>query len=263
MATHESLAPLPQPPHARGEAVSSRRRPAPGGAIRETAVAGHMSGVFRSVLLRDLRLASRRRIDALQPLAFFVVALSMFPLGVGPEPQMLREIAPGIVWVCALLASMLSVNTLFAGDLADGSLEQMLLAPEAPIALVAAKCCAHWLLSGLPLALMSPIAAYALAVPPAALPGIVAAVSIGTIALSLLGAVSAALTIGIRRGGALLSLLTLPLAVPLLIFGAQATARAIEGGNMAAPMYFLGAFAVLGVTLAPLAAAAAVRISLE
>ena len=116
-----------------------------------------MSAAFTTVLRRDLRLASRRRIDTLQPLAFFAVALAMFPLGVGPEPQMLREIAPGIVWVCALLASMLSVNSLFAGDLADGSLEQMLLAPESPIALVLAKCCAHWLLSGLPLIVAAPV----------------------------------------------------------------------------------------------------------
>lgn len=263
MATHESLAPLPQPPHARGEAVSSRRRPAPGGAIRETAVAGHMSGVFRSVLLRDLRLASRRRIDALQPLAFFVVALSMFPLGVGPEPQMLREIAPGVVWVCALLASMLSVNSLFAGDLADGSLEQMLLAPEAPIALVAAKCCAHWLLSGLPLIASAPLVGVLFGLSGPALAVLVGGLLLGTPILSLLGALGAALTLGLRSGGMLLILIVLPLATPALIFGAGAVGTVEAGLSAAGHLSLLGALLIATAIGAPIATAAALRISTE
>lgn len=225
-----------------------------------------MSGAWRAarwVIERDLRLAFRNRGQLLHPLLFFAIVATLFPLALSPEPSRLRDVAPGVLWIGALLASLLAVEFLYREDAQDGTLEQFALSGRSLTWLLFAKTATHWLLSGLPLALMSPIAAYALAVPPAALPGIVAAVSIGTIALSLLGAVSAALTIGIRRGGALLSLLTLPLAVPLLIFGAQATARAIEGSDMAAPLYFLAAFAVLGVTLAPLAAAAAVRISLE
>ena len=225
-----------------------------------------MSGTWqaaRLVVERDLRLAFRNRGQLLHPLLFFAIVATLFPLALSPEPSQLRDVAPGVLWIGALLASLLAVEFLYREDAQDGTLELFARSGRALTWLLFAKTATHWLLSGLPLALMSPIAAYALAVPPAALPGIVAAVSIGTIALSLLGAVSAALTIGIRRGGALLSLLTLPLAVPLLIFGAQATARAIEGSDMAAPLYFLAAFAVLGVTLAPLAAAAAVRISLE
>ncbi|MGE0581738.1 MAG: heme exporter protein CcmB [Steroidobacteraceae bacterium] len=225
-----------------------------------------MSGtwqVARLVVERDLRLAFRNRTQLLHPLLFFAIVTTLFPLALSPEPSRLRDVAPGVVWIGALLASLLAVEFLYREDAQDGTLEQFALSGRSLTWLLFAKTATHWLLSGLPLALMSPVAAYGLAVPPVAMPGIVASVALGTIALSLLGAVSAALTIGIRRGGALLSLLTLPLAVPLLIFGAQATARAIEGGDIAAPMYFLGAFAVLGITLAPLAAAAAVRISLE
>ena len=225
-----------------------------------------MSGtwqVARLVVERDLRLAFRNRTQLLHPLLFFAIVTTLFPLALSPEPSRLRDVAPGVVWIGALLASLLAVEFLYREDAQDGTLEQFALSGRSLTWLLFAKTATHWLLSGLPLALMSPVAAYGLAVPPVAMPGIVASVALGTIALSLLGAVSAALTIGIRRGGALLSLLTLPLAVPLLIFGAQATARAIEGGDIAAPMYFLGAFAVLGITLTPLAAAAAVRISLE
>lgn len=225
-----------------------------------------MSGTWqaaRLVVERDLRLAFRNRGQLLHPLLFFAIVTTLFPLALTPEPSRLRDVAPAVLWVGALLSSLLAIEFLYREDAQDGTLEQFALSGRSLTWLLFAKTASHWLLAGLPLALMSPVAAYGLAVPPAAMPGIVASVALGTIALSLLGAVSAGLTIGVRRGGALLSLLTLPLAVPLLIFGAQATARAIEGGNMAAPMYFLGAFAVLGVTLAPLAAAAAVRISLE
>lgn len=217
----------------------------------------------RLVVERDLRLAFRNRGQLLHPLLFFAIVTTLFPLALSPEPSRLRDVAPGVLWVAALLSSLLAVEFLFRDDAQDGTLEQYALSGQSLTWLLFAKTLSHWLLTGLPLALMAPIAAYGLAVPVGAVPAIVLAVALGTIALSLLGAVTAGLTIGIRRGGALLSLLTLPLAVPLLIFGAQATARAISGETVAGPMYFLAAFVVLGLTLAPLAAAAAVRISLE
>ena len=160
-----------------------------------------MNSVFAAVLARDLRLAARRRIESLLPVAFFLVAVSLFPLGVGPEPQTLRQIAPGIVWVCALLAAMLSVNTLYAGDLADGSLEQMLLARSSALQLVWAKAAAHWLVSGLPLIAAAPVIGllFDLAVP--ALGALVLGLLLGTPILSLLGSLGAALTLGLRSGG--------------------------------------------------------------
>ena len=222
-----------------------------------------MSPVFTTLLLRDLRLASRRRIDALQPLAFFVVAIAMFPLGVGPEPQTLREIAPGMVWVCALLASMLSVNSLFAGDLADGSLEQMLLAPESPLALVAAKCCAHWLLTGLPLIACAPLAGLLFGLSAPALGALVVGLVLGTPILSLLGALGAALTLGLRNGGMLLILIVLPLATPTLIFGAGAVGRVEAGLSASGNLSLLGALLIATAIGAPIATAAALRISTE
>jgi len=210
-----------------------------------------------------MRLAFRNRAQLLHPLLFFGIVTTLFPLALSPEASRLRDVAPGVLWVAALLSSLLAIEFLFRDDAQDGTLEQYALSGQSLTWLLFAKTVSLWLLAGLPLALMSPVAAYGLGVPVSAIPGIVASVALGTIALSLLGAVTAGLTIGIRRGGALLSLLTLPLAVPLLIFGAQATARAIAGTSIAGPMYFLAAFTVLGITLAPLAAAAAVRISLE
>jgi heme exporter protein B len=222
-----------------------------------------MSAAFTTVLRRDLRLASRRRIDTLQPLAFFAVALAMFPLGVGPEPQMLREIAPGIVWVCALLASMLSVNSLFAGDLADGSLEQMLLAPESPIALVIAKCCAHWLLSGLPLIVAAPVVGLLFGLSGQALAVLVYGLLLGTPILSLLGALGAALTLGLRSGGMLLILIVLPLAIPALIFGAGAVGTVEAGMSASGHFSLLGALLISTALGVPVAIAAALRISTE
>ncbi|GMU68755.1 MAG: heme exporter protein CcmB [Steroidobacteraceae bacterium] len=225
-----------------------------------------MSGAWqaaRLVIERDLRLAFRNRAQLLHPLLFFAIVTTLFPLALSPEPSRLRDVAPGVLWVAALLASLLAIEFLFRDDAQDGTLEQYALSGQSLTWLLFAKTLSHWLLTGLPLALMSPVAAYGLGVAVEAVPGIIASITLGTIALSLLGAVTAGLTLGIRRGGAMLSLLTLPLAVPLLIFGAQATARAIAGEPVAGPMYLLAAFVVLGLTLAPLAAAAAVRISLE
>lgn len=217
----------------------------------------------RLVLARDLKLAFRKRGQLAQPLAFFAIVTTLFPLAITPELIRLREIASGVLWVAALLASLLALEFLFRDDAYDGTLEQYALSGQSLTWLLFAKTAAHWLLTGLPLALMAPLAGMSLGVPPAALAGIIAPIAVGTLALSLVGAVGAALTLGVRRSGVLLTLLTLPLAVPILIFGAQATELAVRGASYAAPLYLLAALAVLGVTLAPLAAAAAVRISLE
>jgi len=215
------------------------------------------------VLQRDLTLAYRRRGQIIQPLVFFVLITTLFPFAVSPELARLREIAPAALWIGALLASLLALEFLFRDDAQDGTLEQYVLSGQSLTWLLFAKTVTHWLLTGLPLTLVTPLAAFSLGVAYPAMPAIGAAVAIGTAALSLLGAISAGLTLGVRRGGVLLTLLTLPLSLPILIFGARAAELAIKGASVAAPLYLLGAFAVLGVTLAPLAAAAAVRISLE
>jgi heme exporter protein B len=217
----------------------------------------------RLALLRDLQLAFRKRGQLVQPLAFFAMVTLLFPLAISPELARLRELAPGVLWVAALLASLLALEFLFRDDAYDGTLEQYALSGQSLTALMFAKTLAHWLLTGLPLALMAPLAALSLGVSAAAVPGIVLAVAVGSVTLSLIGSIGAALTLGIKRSGALLSLLTLPLSLPVLIFGARATQLAIHGTSFLAPLELLSALAVLAITLAPLAAAAAVRISLE
>ncbi len=217
----------------------------------------------RLALLRDLQLAFRKRSQLAQPLAFFAMVTLLFPLAISPELARLRELAPGVVWVGALLGSLLALEFLFRDDAQDGTLEQYTISGQSLTGLMFAKTLAHWLLTGLPLALMSPLVALSLGVPTEALPGILLAVAVGSVALSLIGSIGAALTLGMKRSGALLSLLTLPLSLPVLIFGARATQLAIHGASFLAPLELLAALAVLGVTLAPLAAAAAVRISLE
>jgi heme exporter protein B len=222
-----------------------------------------MKALFLAVLLRDLRLAARRRIDAMLPLVFFIVAVSLFPLGVGPEPQTLRQIAPGIVWVCALLATMLSVHQLYAGDQADGSLEQLLLAPQPALVVAGAKSAAHWLVSGAPLVLAAPLVGLLFGLSAPALGSLVIGLLLGTPILSLLGGLGAALTLGLRSGGMLLILIVLPLAMPALIFGAGAVV-AVEAGESAAGHYSLLAALLIATALgAPLATAAALRISTE
>lgn len=219
--------------------------------------------VALAVLVRDLRLALRRPGQVLHPLAFFAVVALLFTLGYSPELGKLRQIAPGVLWVGALLASLLSLDGLFREDADDGTLEQMMLSGSPLAGVVLGKATAHWLLTGLPLTLMSPVLGITLGVPTAAMTGILLALSLGTVSLSLIGAMGAALTLGVRRGGVLLSLLTLPLAVPVVIFGARATELAIAGEGLSGAVYLLASLAVLSVTLAPLAAAAAVRIGLE
>ena len=185
----------------------------------------------------------------MQPLVFFAIVTTLFPLAISPELSRLRDIAPGVLWVAALLSSQLALEFLFRDDAHDGTLEQYALAGQSLTGLPFAKTVAHWLLTGLPLALMAPLGGLSLGVPAAAVPGIVVSVSVGSMALSLIGSVGAALTLGAgRRSGALLSLLTLPLAVPVLIFGARATELAIKGESFSAPLQLLGALTVLGLT---------------
>ena len=219
--------------------------------------------VAHLVLARDLKLAFRKRSQLVQPLAFFAIVTTLFPLGISPELSVLKPIAPGVLWAAALLSSLLALEMLFREDAQDGTLEQYAVSGRSLTGLLAAKTAAHWLLTGVPLALMAPLAGIALGAPASAVPGILASVAVGTVALSLIGSIGAALTLGIRRSGALLSLLTLPLDIPVLIFGARATELAIRGEAYGVPLQLLAAIAVLGLTLAPLAAAAAVRINLE
>lgn len=215
------------------------------------------------VLQRDLVLAFRRGGEVVQPLAFFAVVTTLFPLALTPEMSRLRDIAPGVLWVAALLSSALALEHLFRDDAQDRTLEQFAVSGQPLTALLLAKTMAHWLLTGLPLALIAPLVAVAYGVTLEAMPGIWLALLLGTITLSLVGAIGAGLTLGARRSGVLLSLLTLPLVIPIVIFGARATELAIEGEAYAGPMYLLAALAVLSLTLAPLAATAAVRIGIE
>ena len=222
-----------------------------------------MSGTFAVLVARDLRLAGRRRIDAALPLAFFTVAVSLFPLGVGPEPQMLRQIAPGVVWVAALLAAMLSVTQLYASDLSDGSLEQMLLVPGARIAIVVAKAVSHWLVTGLPLALAAPLFGLLFDISPAAIAALVASLLLGTPVLSLLGNLGAALTLGLRSGAVLLILIIVPLCIPVLIFCSVLVAAVYSGQSARGHYSLLGALLIFTALLAPVATAAALRIATE
>lgn len=222
-----------------------------------------MRAIFLAVYVRDLRIALRRRIEALLPLGFFVVAASLFPLGVGPEPQTLRDIAPGIVWVCALLASMLSVTQLHAGDFADGSLEQMLLCGQGATVIAAAKAAAHWTLTGLPVVIAAPLVGLLFGMGAASLAALGFSLLLGTPVLSLLGSLGAALTLGLRSAGVLIVVLVLPLSIPALIFGSAAVA-AVDGGQSPQAHYsLLGALLILTTLTAVPAAAAALRISLE
>ncbi|MBK1690043.1 heme exporter protein CcmB [Rubrivivax gelatinosus] len=222
-----------------------------------------MSSVLLATTQRDLLLAGRRRIEALLPLGFFIVAAALFPIGVGPEPQTLRQIGPGVVWVCALLAAMLSVTQMFASDHQDGSLEQMLLAPQPLVMLVTGKVLAHWLTTGLPLVVAAPLIGLLFDMNGPAIAALTATLLVGTPVLSLLGAVGAALTLGLRSGAALVFLLVLPLTVPTLIFGTGAVGAVESGLSPSAHFSLLGAVLILTALGAPPATAAALRISLD
>jgi heme exporter protein B len=212
---------------------------------------------------RDLRLALRRWEQVGDPLVFFLMITTLFPLALSPELSRLRDIAPGVLWVAALLSSLLAADSLLKSDSQDGTLEQYVLSGQPLTLLLLAKTAAHWILTGLPLVLISPLVAIALGAPGGSLETIMFGLTLGTLTLSLLGAIGAALTIGLRRGSLLLSLLVLPLAMPLLIFGARSSELAIAGLDASAPLYLLASLLVLAITLAPLTAAAAVRISLD
>lgn len=223
-----------------------------------------MRSVFAAVLRRDLRLALRRTGDTVAAATFFVIAVSLFPLGIGPDPAVVARIASGTVWVAALLAAMLSLDRLFAADRDDGSLDLLLLGPAPTEAVVLAKCLAHWLASGVPVVAVAPVLLLAMDLGPRAAAAAALAMLLGTPVLSLLGAVGAALTVGVRRGGALVPLLVLPLAIPVLIFGVAAIDRAAADADaVEAPFLMLGALLLAALTLAPWAAAAALRVAAE
>lgn len=218
---------------------------------------------FTALLYRDLLLAFRRRAELLNPLLFFVLVITLFPLGIGARPDILLTIAPGIIWVSALLAALLSLDQIFRSDFEDGSLEQFLFSAQPVAILVLAKICAHWLVTGLPLILVSPLLAVFLGLSFEATGIMMLTLLLGTPVLSFIGAIAVALTVGLRKGGMLLSLLVLPLYVPVLIFAAGAVDAAASGLPVTAHLALLGALLALSVALAPFATAAALRISLS
>ncbi|MGL5103567.1 MAG: heme exporter protein CcmB [Plesiomonas sp.] len=219
--------------------------------------------IFTDIIRRELRIAMRRRADIVNPLWFFLMVITLFPLGIGPEPAVLMRIAPGIIWVAALLSALLSLERLFRDDFLDGSLEQMMLLPIPLPLVVLAKVCAHWLLTGLPLLLLSPLAALLLSLDTVTWRAMALTLLLGTPTLSLLGAIGVALTVGLRKGGVLLSLLLLPLFVPVLIFATSA----IDTASMQLPingqLAILGAILAATLTFSPFATAAALRISVN
>lgn len=222
-----------------------------------------LMGLLSLVIRRDLVLAMRRRADVLTTLIFFVIVVSLFPLGVGPEMDMLRKMAPGVVWVAALLASMLSLGRMFLADYLDGTLEQMMLVPQSLPVLVLAKILAHWMVSGLPLVIMAPVLGLQFDMPAQALWVLIAALLLGTPILSMIGAVGAALTLGLRGGGALVSLLVLPLCIPVLIFGTGAVEAVVSGTSVGSHLSLLGALLVMALVFTPWVTALALRISVE
>lgn len=219
--------------------------------------------MFRWIVVRDLTLAWKGRVDVLSTLFFFLIVVSLFPLGIGPETYLLRLIAPGVVWVAALLASMLSLGRLFANDYQDGTLEQLLLTPQPLYLVVLGKGLALWLVSGVPLALLSPVLAIQFGLSGNTLFVLVVSLLLGTPVLALIGSIGAALTLGLRGGGLLISILVLPLCIPVLIFGAGAVDASIMGSGVQGSLSLLGALLVLSLVFAPWATAAALRISLE
>ncbi len=219
--------------------------------------------LFLQIIRRDLRLAWRQRSDLFSTLFFFVIVVTLFPLGVGPEPDTLRVLASGVLWVAALLATLLSLGRLFAADHLDGTLEQMLITPEPLWLIVAGKVVAHWLTSGLPLVLLSPLLALQFGLDAPQIGVLAAALLIGTPVLSLIGAIGAALTVGLRAGSVLLGVLVLPLYIPVLIFGAAASGAHAAGLSVVPHFSILGALLLASAALAPWVAAVSLRISLE
>jgi heme exporter protein B len=222
-----------------------------------------LSRAFLLLLKRDLTLALRHRSEIANPLLFFVLVATLFPLAIGSDARLLQNVAPGVIWVAALLASLLSLDGMFRSDFEDGSLEQFMLSAHPVSLLVIAKVAAHWLVTGLPLLAISPLLGIFLSLPSEALEILVITLALGTPVLSLIGAVGVALTVGLRRGGIILSLLVLPLYVPVLIFASSAVETAAAGIPVSAQLSILGAMLALALSLAPLATAASLRISLS
>lgn len=222
-----------------------------------------MLDAFYAVLRRDLMVAARSRSDWLNPLVFYVIVVTLFPLGIGPDGELLRQIAPGVLWVAALLATLLATEGLFRSDYDDGSLEQLVISGQPLTVLVLAKVLAHWLITGLPLILLSPLMAVILQLKFSSIPALLASLLLGTLTLSLIGAIGAALTVSLRRGGVLLALLILPLFIPVLIFGSSAVIAAEGGFAIEAQLSLLGALFLLALAFSPLAIAASLRIIWE
>lgn len=218
------------------------------------------SGAYAVLLRRDLLLGWRNQSDLLNPLLFFLIVITLFPLAVGPEQETLRQLAPAIIWVSAVLAASLSLDGIFRSDYEDGSLELMLLSPRSRVLLVMAKIAAHWLLTGAPLILFVLLSGVFLYLPGDAVATLLATLLLGTPVLSLVGAVAGALTVGLRGSGMLQALLILPLYMPLLIFSVSAVANAMKGLEVAGELYFLGAMLMLALTLAPFAVLAALKV---
>lgn len=218
---------------------------------------------FRATLRRDLIIALKRRNDLLNPIMFFLIVVSLFPLGISPDPVELSSVSAGVVWVSALLASMLSLDNLYRADYEDGSLEQLLLSPQPLYFLVLAKNIAHWLISGLPVVILSPLLAYMLYLPSEAYWTMVLTLLIGTPVLSLFGSIGVALTVGLGSRGLILAVIVLPLSTPVLIIGAKAVTDVMFGLPVSSHFALLGAILALALTMAPLASAAALRISVN
>ncbi|KPB69682.1 heme exporter protein CcmB [Pseudomonas cannabina] len=220
-----------------------------------------MNNVFVLLMVREARLLARRPADLANPLVFFALVIALFPLAIGPDAQLLQTLSPGLMWIAALLAVLLSLDGLFRSDFEDGSLEQWVLSPHPLALLVLSKVLAHWVFSGLALVLLSPLLALMLGLPANCLPVLMLSLLLGTPVLSLLGAVGAALTVGLKRGGLLLALLILPLYIPVLILGSAALQAALQGMPATGYLLWLGSLSVLAITLTPFAIAAGLKIS--
>ena len=219
--------------------------------------------VILAVMVRDLQVAFRRWGDLVSPLMFFAMVTALFPLALSPKREVLQNLGPAVLWIAALLATLLSLNALFRSDLEDGSMEQLAIGPHSMPLIMLGKTLAHWVLSGLPLVLLAPVIAVTYYLPAPGVRALCLTLLIGTPTLSLLGSIGAALTAGVRQSGGLLALLVLPLMLPVLMFGARATDLAADGEVITGPLYLLGAFLLAAVSLVPLASAAAIRISLD
>ncbi len=218
---------------------------------------------FAALIRRDFLLAYRRRAELLQPLVFLLVVITLFPLGVGPSPQLLANIAPGVIWIAALLATVLSLDSLFRSDFDDGTLEQMVLSGQSLTLIALARTVSHWLVAGLPIVLLSPLLALWMNLPDAGQPVLIKSLLIGTPVLSLIGAIGSALTVSLKRGGQLLSLLVFPLYVPLLILATSAVSAAVAGLPYTGQLGLMLAGLIAALTLAPFATAAALKLSLS